>query len=142
LVTFFPEENRFLRNFNYKFLKKYVYSRVDVPILPPILRIGSCSVLKTLTLIAISECIAVNVEGAVSEEEEAEPRLERVDGNDEQDPDDVALLGRVLVVDQVLVDLCEREKNIEITIVSKFYCSRYTFYSGGVAQWSFHPPWD
>jgi len=57
-----------------------------------------------LTLVAVPESIAVDVEGAV-EEEEAQPGLEGVDRNDEQDPDNITLLSRVLVVDQVLVDL-------------------------------------
>ena len=58
-----------------------------------------------LTFIAISECVAVDVEGVVAEEQEAEPGLERVDGNDQQDPDDPTLLSRILVVYQVLVNL-------------------------------------
>jgi hypothetical protein len=58
-----------------------------------------------LTFIAISQSVAVDVEWVVSEEEEAEPRLERVDRDDQQDPDDVALLGWILVVYQVLINL-------------------------------------
>ena len=65
-----------------------------------------------LTLIAVPECVAVDVEGAV-EEEEAKPGLECVDWHDEQDPDNVALLRGILVVDQVLVNL---KKPISVVI--------------------------
>ena len=58
-----------------------------------------------ITFIAVPECIAVDVEGVVSEEEQAEPRLERVDGNDQQNSDDPTLFGWILVVYQVLVNL-------------------------------------
>jgi hypothetical protein len=58
-----------------------------------------------LTFIAISQSVAVDVERVVSEEEEAEPRLERVDRDDQQDPHDVALLRWILVVYQVLINL-------------------------------------
>ena len=60
---------------------------------------------RVLTFIAISQRVAVDVERVVPEEEETEPGLERVDGNDQEDPDDVTLLRRILVVYQVLVDL-------------------------------------
>ncbi len=57
------------------------------------------------TFIAISKCVAVYVEGVVAEEQEAEPGLERVDGDDQQDPDNPTLFSRILVVYQVLVNL-------------------------------------
>ena len=41
----------------------------------------------------------------MAEQEEAQPGLECVDRNDEEDPDDPALLCRVCVVSEVLVDL-------------------------------------
>ena len=58
-----------------------------------------------ITFIAVPEGIAVDVEGVVSEEEQAEPRLERVDGNDQQNSDDPTLFSWILVVYQVLVNL-------------------------------------
>lgn len=47
-----------------------------------------------LTLIAVPDGVKVHVVLVVGEEEEAEPRVEGVDRNDEEDPYDVALLPR------------------------------------------------
>ena len=58
-----------------------------------------------LTFVAVPDGVAVDVEVLVVEEEETQPRLERVDRHDEQDPHDPTLLGRVRVVTEVLVDL-------------------------------------
>ena len=48
-----------------------------------------------VTFIAISDCVEVDVVRVAAEEEETEPRLEGVDGNDEKDPNYPSLLGRV-----------------------------------------------
>ena len=47
----------------------------------------------------------------MAEQEETQPRLECVDRNDEEDPDDPALLCRVGVVSEVLVDLLASHQN-------------------------------
>lgn len=62
-----------------------------------------------LTFIAVSDCVKVDVILLVGEEQEAEPGVKGVDGDDEEDPDDVPLLVRRAVVAQVHVDL-NREK--------------------------------
>lgn len=49
---------------------------------------------QTLTLVTVPDGVKVHVVLVVGEEQEAEPRVEGVDGNDEEDPDDVALLPR------------------------------------------------
>ena len=66
---------------------------------------SSIRIPAVITFIAVPECIAVDVEGVVSEEEQAEPRLERVDGNNQQNSDDPTLFGRILVIYQVLINL-------------------------------------
>ena len=65
----------------------------------------------SLTFVAVPDGVAVDVEVLVVEEEQTQPRLERVDRNDEQDPHDPPLLSRVRVVTEVLVDLGERIQN-------------------------------
>ena len=47
-----------------------------------------------LTLVAVPDSVKVHVVLVVSEEEEAEPGVEGIDRNDEEDPHDVALLPR------------------------------------------------
>ena len=47
----------------------------------------------------------------MAEQEETQPRLECVDRNDEEDPDDPALFCRVGVVSEVLVDLLAGHQN-------------------------------
>ena len=65
--------------------------------------------LKTqVTFIAVSDCVEVDVVGVAVEVHEAEPRLECVDGHDEEDPDDPALLGPVGVAAKILIDLESR----------------------------------
>ena len=64
-----------------------------------------------LTFVAVPDGVAVDVEVLVVEEEEAQPRLERVDRHDEQDAHDPPLLGRVRVVSEVLVDLKIKDPN-------------------------------
>ena len=59
------------------------------------------------TFVAVPDSVAVDVEMLVVEEEEAEPRRKCVDGHDEQDAHDPALLGGVRVPAQILVDLEE-----------------------------------
>ena len=64
---------------------------------------------KTLvTFIAVSDSVEVDVVGVAVEVHEAEPRLECVDGHDEEDPDDPALLGPVGVAAKILIDLESR----------------------------------
>lgn len=58
-----------------------------------------------LTFVAVPHRAEVNVVLVVGEEEEAEPRVKGVDGHDEEDPNDVALLVRAAVAAQVHVDL-------------------------------------
>ena len=64
-----------------------------------------------LTFIAVPDGVAVHVEVLVVEVDETEPGLERVDGHDEEDSYDPALLGRVGVVAEVLVDLVARHED-------------------------------
>ena len=45
-----------------------------------------CAIPPFLTFVAVPDGVAVDVEVLVVEEEETQPRLERVDRNDEQDP--------------------------------------------------------
>lgn len=47
-----------------------------------------------LTLITVPDGVEVHVVLVVGEEEKAEPRVKGIDGNDEEDPDNVALLPR------------------------------------------------
>lgn len=61
------------------------------------------------SLIAVPDRVEVDVVLVVREEEQAEPRVEGVDGNDEEDSDDVALLSRGAVEAQVHVDLMARQ---------------------------------
>ena len=65
-----------------------------------------------LTFVAVPDGVAVDVEVLVVEEEETEPRLEGVDGHDEEDAHDPPLLGRVRVVPEVLVDLKHGGKDL------------------------------
>lgn len=63
-----------------------------------------------LTLIAVSDRVKVHVILLVGEEEEAEPWVEGVDGDNEKDPDYVSLLVGRAIVTQVHVDLKGRTK--------------------------------
>ena len=56
-------------------------------------------------LVAVAERVKVHVVAVVVEEEQRQPRGERVDRHDEQDPHDPPLLRWVRVEPQVLVDL-------------------------------------
>lgn len=58
-----------------------------------------------LTFIAVSDCVKVHVELLVGEEQEAEPGVESVDGDNEEDPDNVPLFVGRTVVAQMHVDL-------------------------------------
>lgn len=58
-----------------------------------------------LTLVAVAHGAEVHVVLVVGEEKEAEPGVEGVDGHDEEDADDVALLVGAAVAAQVHVDL-------------------------------------
>ena len=62
-----------------------------------------------LTFVAISDRVEVDVVGVASEEQETEPGLEGVDGNDEENPDNPSLLSPICVAAKVLINL--RKKN-------------------------------
>lgn len=47
---------------------------------------------QSLTLVAVPDGVEVHVVLVVGEEEEAEPGVKGIDGDDEEDPHDVALL--------------------------------------------------
>lgn len=64
-----------------------------------------------LTLIAVSDGAEVHVVLVIGEEEEAEPGVEGVDGHDEEDAHDVALLIGTAVAAQMHVDLREGTKS-------------------------------
>lgn len=63
---------------------------------------------QTLTLITVPDGVKVHVVLVVGEEQEAEPRVEGVDRNDEEYPNNVALLPRRGVESEVHVDLGQR----------------------------------
>lgn len=50
--------------------------------------------MHVFTFVAVPDGVKVNVVLVVGEEEEAEPRVKGINGNDEEDPYDVALLPR------------------------------------------------
>lgn len=74
-----------------------------------------------LTLIAVPDGVEVHIVLVVGEEEEAEPWVEGVDWNDEEDPYDVALLPRWAVETEVHVDLGQTE---EIKYQKLVFCNR------------------
>lgn len=63
-----------------------------------------------LTFVAVTDGIEVDVILVVADEEQAEPRVKGVDGNDEEDADDVALLVGDGIGAQVQVDLGGRNR--------------------------------
>lgn len=65
--------------------------------------------LCSLTFIAVSDCVKVHVVLLVGEEQEAEPGVKSIDGDNEEDSDDVPLFVWRTVVAQMHVDL-NREK--------------------------------
>lgn len=66
-----------------------------------------------LTLVAVPDGVKVHVVLVVGEEEEAEPRIDGVDGDNEEDPDDVSLLPGGAIKTQVHVDLKKKQKMLE-----------------------------
>ena len=56
------------------------------------------AVLEILTFVAVTNCVEVDVVVVVIEEQQAEPRVERVDWDDEEDAHNPALLVRTRVV--------------------------------------------
>ena len=54
--------------------------------------------LEILTFVAVTNCVEVDVVVVVIEEQQAEPRVERVDWDDEEDAHNPALLVRTRVV--------------------------------------------
>lgn len=61
-----------------------------------------------LTFVAVAHRVEVDIVLVAAKEEEAEPGVEGIDGHDEEDADDVALLLGDGVVPQVRVDLQRR----------------------------------
>lgn len=61
--------------------------------------------LCSLTFIAVSDCVKVHVVLLVGEEQEAEPGVKSIDGDNEEDSDDVPLFVWRTVVAQMHVDL-------------------------------------
>lgn len=59
----------------------------------------------SLTFVAVADGVEVHVVLLVGEEEQTEPRVEGVDGHDEEDAHDVPLLIRSVIITQVHVDL-------------------------------------
>lgn len=71
---------------------------------------------QTPTLVTVPDGVKVHVVLVVGEEQEAEPRVEGVDGNDEEYPNDVALLPRRGVESEVHVDLGQRHTLVDILL--------------------------
>lgn len=65
---------------------------------------------KKPTLIAIPDCVEVNIVLVVGKEEKAEPGVKGVDGYDEKDAHYVPLLLGRAVVSQMHVDLQKKKK--------------------------------
>lgn len=65
---------------------------------------------KLPTLIAIPDCVEVNIVLVVGKKEKAEPGVKGVDGYDEKDPHYVPLLLGRAVVSQMHVDLKKKKK--------------------------------
>lgn len=63
-----------------------------------------------VTFVAISNRIKVNVVLVVTDEQQAEPRIEGINWHDKQDADDVALLVWYGVGPEVCVDLQGKDK--------------------------------
>jgi len=61
--------------------------------------------------ITVSDGVEVNVVRIAAEEQEAEPRLECIDGHDEENPDYPALLRPVCVAAKILIDLMARDED-------------------------------
>lgn len=72
-----------------------------------------CLQLWALTFIAVSDCVKVHVVLLVGEEQEAEPRVKSVDGDYEEDSDDVPLFVWGAVIAQMHVDLWGEKMNEE-----------------------------
>ena len=79
--------------------------RHDVALATKILVTQTQEVVDDKGFIAVADSIEVDIEIVVAEEEKTDPGLERVDRNDEEDPDNPSLLSGVGVVAEILVDL-------------------------------------
>ena len=77
------------------------------------------SVLSARTLIAVPDSVEVDVEVIVVEEEQRQPGVQRVDGHEEEDAHDPALLCGVAVAPQVLVHL-KHKANHQLILVLVF----------------------
>lgn len=69
--------------------------------------------LSPLTFIAVSDCVEVHVVLLVGEEQQAEPGVKGVDGDYEEDSDDVPLFVWGAVIAQMHVDLWGERRNEE-----------------------------
>lgn len=72
-----------------------------------------CQGEAALTFIAVAHRVKVDVVLVAAEEEEAEPGVKGIDGHDEEDADNVALLLGDGVIPQVCVDL-QRAQCVEL----------------------------
>lgn len=75
--------------------------------------------LIALTFVAVSDCVKVHIILLVGEEEKAEPGVEGIDGDYEEDPDYVPLFIWRAVVTKVHVDLKRGEKEKRLKKGSK-----------------------
>lgn len=62
-----------------------------------------------LTFIAIPHCAKVNIVLVIGEEKEAEPWVDSINGHNEEDPDNIALLIGATVATKVHIDLDEKD---------------------------------
>ena len=77
----------------------------DVALAPEILVAETQEVVDNKRLVTVADSVEIDIEVVVTEEQEANPGLECVDGDDEEDPDDPPLLSGVGVEPEILVDL-------------------------------------
>ena len=79
--------------------------RHDVAFTPEILVAETQEVVDDKSLVTISEGIEVHIEIVMAEEEETDPGLKSIDGNNKENPDNPSLFCRVGVVSQILINL-------------------------------------
>ena len=77
--------------------------RHDVALAPQVLIAETQEVVDHERLVTVPDRVEVDVEIVVTEEEETDPGLESVDGDDEEDPDNPSLFSRVGVVPEILI---------------------------------------
>ena len=84
--------------------------RHDVAFAAQVLVAEGQEVVDDKGFVAVPDGVEVDIVVVLVEEQETQPRLESVDGDDEEDADNPSLLGRVGVVPQVLVNLVARNE--------------------------------